>query len=457
VNGPRLDLSRARRLHVVGVAGAGMGAMAEVLAAMGHRVSGTDLAVSPELDRLAGLGVEVAVGHHPELVEGVEAVAASTAVPATDPEVAAARRRGIPVLRRADLLAAMCGRRRTVAVSGTHGKTTTSAMLSASLAAAGMQPSFVVGGRVLDVGSGGRWDSGEWLVVEADESDGTFLELPAEAVVVTSVEPDHLEHYGSFDNLVSAFGRFLAAAPGVRVVCADDPVAAEVGAARGAVTYGTSHEADYRLVDVERGRAGVTFGLEHAGEVLGRVRVPLPGLHNARNAAAAVVAATALGAPFDAAAAGVARSGGVARRFHRRGERDGVTFVDDYAHLPGEVAAALSAATDGGWDRVVAVFQPHRYSRTQALATDFAGAFVGADLVVVTDVYAAGEPPRRGVTGRLVADAVTTGPGAPPVSYVPDRAGLVSYLRSVLRAGDLCLTLGAGDLTTLADELLAGA
>jgi len=429
--------------------------MAEVLAAMGHRVSGSDLAPSPALDRLAGLGVEVAVGHHPDRLDGVEALAASTAVPAGDPEVVAARERGIPVLRRAGLLAAICGQRRTAAVSGTHGKTTTSTMLAAALAGAGLRPSFIVGGQVLDAGSGGRWDSGEWLVVEADESDGTFLELPAEAVVVTSVEPDHLEHYGSFDNLVGAFDRFLAAAPGPRVVCADDPVAARLGARHSAFTYGTAEDAAYRIVDLDRSGAGVGFGLELGGRSLGRVTVRVPGLYNARNAAGALVAAMAVGAPFEAAAAGLAASGGVARRFQHRGRRDGVTFVDDYAHLPGEVSAALSAAADGGWDRVVCVFQPHRFSRTEALAADFAGAFAGAGLVVVTAVYAAGETPRPGVTGALVADAVGSGPAPPPVAYVPDRPGLLSFLAAELRPGDLCLTLGAGDLTTLPDELLS--
>ncbi|MDP8938620.1 MAG: Mur ligase domain-containing protein, partial [Actinomycetota bacterium] len=348
-----LDLSRPRRLHIVGVAGAGLGPMAEVLAAMGHRVSGTDLAPSPTLDRLAGLGVDVAVGHHPDRAEGVDAVAVSTAVPPTDPEVVAARLQGIPVLRRAELLAAMCRQRRTVAVSGTHGKTTTSTMLSAALSGAGLRPSFIIGGQVLDPGpsgplsgkqgpsgplsgkqgSGARWDDGEWLVVEADESDGTFLELPAEAVVVTSVEPDHLEHYGTFDDLIGAFDRFLSSAPGARVVCADDAVTAALGDAHGAVTYGTSEGAEYRLVDLERSRAGVGFGLAHRGVLLGRVSAPMPGAHNARNAAGAVVTAVALGAPFAAAAAAVGRSAGVARRFQWRGERDGVTFVDDYAHL----------------------------------------------------------------------------------------------------------------------------
>ena len=454
--GTPFDLGWPRRLHLVGVAGVGLSAMAEVLAAMGHQVSGSDLAPSAVLDRLAALGVAVSVGHHPDRVDGVEAVAVSTAVPPADPEVTAARGRGIPVLRRAELLAAICAARRTVAVSGTHGKTTTSTMLAAALAGAGLRPSFIVGGQVLDAGSGGRWEPGEWLVVEADESDGTFLELRAEAVIVTSVEPDHLDHYGTFENLVAAFDRFLAAATGPRVVCVDDPVAAAVGARHAALTYGTAEHAAYRIVGVEPGRAGVAFGLEHGGRLLGRVAVPLPGIHNARNAAGALVAALALGAGFEAAAGAVARSRGVARRFQLRGRRDDVTYVDDYAHLPGEVAAALSAAVDGGWERVVCVFQPHRFTRTEALAADFAGAFAGADLVVVTDVYGAGEAPRPGVTGRLVADAVVAGPSAPRVAYVADRPGLASFLRAELRPGDLCLTLGAGDLTTLPDELLGG-
>ena len=247
--------------------------------------------------------------------------------------------------------------------------------------------------------------------------------------------------------------RFLAGTA-TSVVCGDDTVAAELGAAHDAVTYGTSEGAVYRMVDVQRGRSGVVFAVEHAGERIGSIRLPVPGLHNARNACAAAVTGLVVGAPFEAAERALSRYGGVARRFQFRGERAGVTFVDEYSHLPAEVAAALSAAADGGWHRVIAVFQPHRYSRTASLWREFATAFTGADLLVVTGIYPAGEPPRPGVTGKLIVDAVTEADPTLPVAYLPGRPDVVRYLRQVLRPGDLCLTLGAGDLTSLPDELL---
>ena len=444
-----VDLSVPLSLHVVGVGGAGMSAIAEVLATMGHRVSGSDQAASAVLDRLRSVGVAAAVGHEAANVPaGVDAVAVSTAISAENPEVVEARRRGVPVLRRADVLAGLTRLRRTIAVAGTHGKTTTSSLLACALTSAGLDPSFVVGGVLAGFGTGARWGSGEWLVVEADESDGTFLDLEAEVAVVTSVEPDHLEHYGDFDNLVDAFALFLAGAPR-RLVCTDDPTAA--GLALDSTTYGFDAGAGLRITDYQAGGGSTSFQL---GDV-GRVSVPLPGRHNARNAAAAVAAAMAAGAGFEAAAAGVAGFAGVGRRSQLRGERDGVTYVDDYAHLPGEVAPTLAAAREGGWSRVVAVFQPHRYSRTEAVWADFAGAFDDADVVVVTEIYAAGETPRPGVTGRLVADAVRDAHPSARVEWVPERAELAAFLRRELRPGDLCLTLGAGDLTTLPDELLA--
>ena len=448
-----VDLGRPLRVHVVGVGGAGMSAIAEVLTAMGHRVSGSDATPSAALERLGDLGIDVAVGHDPRHGDDAEVVTMSSAVPLDNPEVAAARSRRVPVLRRAEILAAIAARRRTIAVAGTHGKTTTSAMLATALAGAGLRPSFIVGGAIAGIGSGARWDDGEWLVVEADESDGTFLELAPELAVVTSVAPDHLDHWGGFDLLVSAFDRFTADAPRA-LVCADDEVATRVGERAGAATYGTTEGADFRLCGLELVPGASRFSLEWGGRMLGEVRVPAPGRHNALNATAALGAAVLAGAPFEPMAAALAAYPGVARRFQRRGQARGVTFVDDYAHLPAKVTAAVAAARGGGWQRVVCVFQPHRYSRTETLWRDFATAFDGVDVLVVTDVYGAGEAPRPGVTGKLIVDAVLEARPTQAVAWLPRREDVLGYLRGRLRPGDLCLTLGAGDITTLADDLL---
>ena len=448
-----LDLGRPRRIHVVGIGGAGMSAIAEVLATMGHEVTGSDAAPSPVLDRLRGLGMDVAVGHDAAHVGDAEVVTVSTAIRPDNAEVVAARSRGVPVLRRAETLAAIAATRRTIAVAGTHGKTTTTAMLATALAGAGLRPSFLVGGVIAGLGTGAAWDEGEWLVVEADESDGTFLALAPEVAVVTSVEPDHLDQWGSFDALVTAFERYAGDAPAA-LVCADDAGAAGVGERVGADTYGTAQAAGLRIVDLSLEPGASRFVLERDGRPLGEVRVPAPGRHNALNATAAVGAALLAGAPFAAVVDALSRYPGVGRRFERRGEAGGVTFVDDYAHLPAKVAAAVAAARGGGWRRVVAVFQPHRYTRTEALGRDFATSFDGVDLLVVTDVYGAGEEPRPGVTGKVVVDAVLDARPNQAVAWLPRRQEVVAFLRSRLRPGDVCLTLGAGDITTLAGDLL---
>ena len=452
-NRPALDLGDRRSIHIIGIGGAGMSAIATVLVGMGHTVTGSDLKESAGLERLRSLGIDVRIGHDADHVGEVDAVTISTAIPDRNPELVAATERGLPVYRRAEILAALTAQRRTVAVGGTHGKTTTASMLALVLVEAGVRPSFVIGGDVNEIGSGAVWDEGDWFVVEADESDGTFVELAAEAVVVTSVEPDHLEHYGGFDSLVAAFERFLADAPGPKVVCADDPLAADLGRAAGASTYGMAADARYRMVDVELERASTTFPLLEDGRRLGVVDLPVPGAHNARNAAAAIVAGLQLGASIEAGRRALGRFAGVARRFEFRGERDGVTFVDDYAHLPTEIRSVLDAAGAGGWDRVVCVFQPHRYSRIGALWREFGPVFADADLVAVTDIYAAGEPPRPGVSGKLIVDAVLDAQPWKRVAYLPRRSDLVPYLSAELRGGDLCLTLGAGDLTVVPDDV----
>jgi UDP-N-acetylmuramate--alanine ligase len=449
-----LDLSQPRRLHIVGVAGAGMSAIALLLARMGHRVSGSDIKAAAVFDRLRAAGVEVHTGNRAEYVPAdADAVVYSTAVPLTNVELAAARERGIAVLHRSAALAALAATRRSIAVAGSHGKTTTASMLAQILARAGWQPSFVIGGEVNEVGSNAAFGAGQWMVVEADESDGTFLHLAPDAALVTNIEPDHLDHYGGFPALVEAFGQFVDAVRGPVVMCADDPVAARLASTGTAVrTYGTSPDAHYRIVDEVTGPRGSRFVLRH-GDDSQEVTVPV-GVKAVMNAAGALALANELNVDSSAAAAAIAGFGGVARRFQYRGEREGVSYIDDYAHLPSEVAAAIATAQQGDWNRVVAVFQPHRYTRTAALWHDFADAFTDADAVVLTDVYPAGEQPIPGVSGRLIVHAVLDAHPALPLAYLPRRDDLRAVPKRYARAGDLVLTLGAGDLTTLPDEWL---
>jgi UDP-N-acetylmuramate--alanine ligase len=450
---PPLDLSRPRAVHLVAVGGAGMSGIATLLAQSGHRVTGSDVADTPVLERLRGLGVTTWVGHDPAHVGDVDVVCASTAVADDNPELVAARERGIPVLRRRDLLPALAAVTPLVSVAGTHGKTTTTSLLVVALRGAGEDPAFLTGAPVPALGGAAAWRPGRWFVLEADESDGSFLSGPRAAALVTNIEPDHLEFWGGWDRLRDAFRDFLADTDGPCVVCADDPVAAELGAAAGARTYGTDPDADHRVQDLELGPDGATFTLVGpAGAVA--VRLPVPGLHNALDAAGALAVVAELGLDVAAAAHALESFTGVARRFERRGEAGGVTVVDDYAHLPTEVRAALAAGRSGGWDRVVAVFQPHRYSRTAALWEDFGDAFADADLLVLTGIYAAGEAPRPGVTGKLLVDAVLDRHPWRSLAWMPTLDDVVAYLGTELRSGDLLMTVGAGDVTTVGDRVL---
>ena len=453
---PPLDLAGPRlHVHLVGAGGAAMSAIASVLLAMGHRVTGTDLKDSTGLTRLRAQGADVYIGHDAAHLGDADLVAVSTAIPERNPEIQAARERGIPVLRRADMMRAIAATKRTVAVSGTHGKTTTTSMLALVMVEAGFSPSFIIGGDLNEIGTGAVWSPGELFVVEADESDGTFLELGADAVIVTNVEVDHLDHYGSLDNIKDAFRRFVQEARGPRIICADEPNAAGLAAATGATTYGMAPDADYRLVDPVVERIGARATVMRGGEALGELVLPVPGLHNLRNATGALAMAVELGADVDAGLRALARFAGVARRFQFRGEVGGVTFVDDYAHNPGKVRAVMEAVEGKGWGRVVAVFQPHRYSRTADLWRDFADAFPGADLLVLTDIYPAGEAPRPGVSGELLVRSVGTAHPEQRITYLPKRQEVVDFLVGELRPGDLCLTLGAGDITSYPDEVLA--
>lgn len=471
-----LDLSSPIKVHVVGVGGAGMGSIASVLVAMGHNVTGSDLKHSPIIDRLRAEGVDITIGHDPSNVGDASVVAISSAISKNNLEVLQAKELGIPVLRRCDILPAMAAGSRTIAVAGTHGKTTISSMLSLIMIEAGLNPSFIIGGDVNEIGTGSSWGSGEWFVVEADESDRTFLSLNPELALVSSVEPDHLEAYKcDVNELHNAFKQFLCSAT-QKLVCADDPVAARIGKSAQALTYGTAPDAYYQMTDVSLampassfdlninncaisncGLDGVGSGLDSVSdsvERLGRVEMPIPGVYNARNAAASVAAAMLVGVPFAVAAKALARFGGVTRRFEFRGEAAGVTFVDDYAHLPSEVSAVLEAANTGDWQRIVCVFQPHRYSRVASIGADFTNCFVGVDELVITDIYSAGEPPRLGVTSKIIVDTVKASDPSLNVIWLRKLDEVVDWLAHQLRPGDLCITLGAGDSTSLPDMLI---
>ncbi len=446
-----INLSEISSVHIIGIGGAGMSAIATVLADTGLVVTGSDLSGGASVDRLTDAGVTVAIGHAADNLGPVDLVIRSTAIPDDNPEVLAARGRNIAVVSRAEALTALTTRWKTISVAGTHGKTTTSAMLSALLVSAGVDPSFIVGGDLLDLGAGARVGQSEWLVVEADESDGTFIELETAIAVVTNVEPDHLEHYGSFEVLKDAFYQFGQQASVARIVCIDDPGGAALAQRLGAsslevTTYGVDPAADFVISEVLPSPAGISFRVTStAGSVL--LSLSQPGLYNARNATAAMAVASAIGVDLDTAASGLARFGGVGRRFEPRGGCAGIRFFDDYAHLPTEVASALDAAAELRPERLVAVFQPHRYSRTQQLWNAFGSAFGKADVLYVTGIYAANEAPRPGINGSLIVDAVTEHDPTAEIHYVEDLDQLVTRLADELRAGDLCLTLGAGDLT----------
>jgi UDP-N-acetylmuramate--alanine ligase len=454
---PPLDLSRPRRLHVIGAAGPGMSAIALALAQMGHNVSGVDLRERQILDRLRAAGVHVHIGHDRNHVVGCDAVTASTAIPRDLNELDEARKLGIPDLTRAGMLASICAQAKSLAVGGTHGKTTTSSMLMLILAEAGLQPSFVIGGDVTDMGTGAQWTGGEWFVVEADESDGTHVELPAHGVIVTNIDVDHLDLYGTIDGVEASFDQFVAQAPGPRVLSADDERSRRVAARHGAVTFGFHESADVRAVDLVADQGSFRFAVERAGERLATVRLPLRGEHNVANATAALTMALELGVDIDSAVRALAKFGGVARRFDVRGAHDGVTFVDDYAHIPTEIDAALHAARDSGdgWERIVAVFQPNRYNRMAIMWRDYAHCFEVADLVVLTDIYPSGTTPIPGVTGKLVVNAVLDEHPGTRVAWLPRRDELVDYLARELRPGDVCLSMGCGDIASLPDEVLA--
>lgn len=428
-----------------------MSALAKLLHQMGHRVSGSDMKLSPVVQHLEDLGVAVWEGSDPARIADVDLVVASSAVPERDRERQAADTAGITVWQRPDLLEALTSILPTIGATGTHGKTTSTALMVHALRGAGFDPSFVVGGQMSGLGTNAHLGDRSRFVLEADEAFGTFGRLHLEGLMVTNVEADHMDHYETLDRLEDTFVDVVRRVDGPVVVGIDDPGGRRLAQRTGRRTYGTAHDADWRIENLVESGTSVSFTLIGPEQRL-EVEVSRPGLHIARNATGVLSLLGELGHDLEPAAAALQNFAGVHRRFEMRARIGGVTVIDDYAHHPTEVAAVLRAAQRGDWGRIWVVFQPHLYSRTQALAAEFGAAFAGADVVVVTDVYGSRETPIPGVTGELVADAAMSRTDA-QVHYIAHRGDVADAIAGVLEPGDLVLTMGAGDVTLVPDEL----
>jgi UDP-N-acetylmuramate--alanine ligase len=447
-----------QHIHFVGIGGVGMSGIAEVLLTLGYRVTGSDARRSDTVERLERLGAKVYLGHEAAHGEGAHVVVYSSAVARDNVEVQTARQRGVPVIGRAEMLAELMRLKYGIAIAGTHGKTTTTSMVAAVLGAGGFDPTVVVGGRVHGLGTNARLGQGEFLVAEADESDGSFLKLSPTIAVVTTVDAEHLDHYADLEAIAAAFLAFVNKVPfyGAAVVCLDDPNIQRMipKIEKRVVTYGLEAGADLMARRLSFAEMRSEFEAVHRGKSLGPVTLQVPGRHNVLNALAAAAVGLDLEMRFDKIQSALASFGGVQRRFQIRGEAEGVLVVDDYGHHPAEIRATLAAAKAGFDRRVITVFQPHRYSRTQHLWNDFLTAFYQSDLLIVMDIYAAGEAPIEGVHARDLADGIAAH-GHREVLYLGgDRAAIVDYLCESTRAGDLVLTLGAGDVGQLGGELL---
>jgi UDP-N-acetylmuramate--alanine ligase len=446
---------RGMKIHMIGIGGAGMSGIAEVLGNRGHAITGSDLKESSYTRRLKEAGITVYIGHAAEHVGDADRVVISTAIPKTNPELLEARRRSIPVIARAAALAWILEGSRSIAVAGTHGKTTTTSMTAHVLRALGEDPTALVGGELNDIGSNVAFGRADLVVAEADESDRSLLQLRPWAAVVTNVEFDHPDFYASLDDVLETFSAFVASLPsdGHLVVCADDPSCPRLvsDAPCPATTYGVS-AGDLRAEVVTPN----SYVLSENGERRGMVELGVYGRHNVLNSLAAVGIACWLGHDALAAAGTLKDFGGVRRRFQLKGEKAEVRVLDDYAHHPTELYATLEAAraTAPPGGRVVAVFQPHRYSRTRKLYREFGGAFAAADAVLITEVYGAGEMPQPGVNGKLVVDAICETSGHPDVYYIPQQDDVPKVLRKISQRGDVVLTLGAGDISRAGEDLL---
>ena len=456
--------SPPRRIHIVGVGGPGTSAIAVILREMGHEVSGSDVRESAVLDRLRLAGVRVNVPHDDSVVRGCDIVTHSAAVPEDNSELRAARGLAVDVKTRAEMLGWICAQHDTIAVAGTHGKTTTTTLLALMLRAAGRDPGYLIGADVAQLPNSAHWGAGPF-VIEADESDSSHRAIRPRATVLTNVDVDHLDEHGSFDGIVKSFDAYLAEIGGPKVVCADDPAARALAEKHGAITYGisdasstqtSSQSPDWLATDLRFVEGAIEFTVVGRGE-RHAVRLPLRGAHNVRNFLAAFAMASEHGVDAATAVAAVRDFAGVHRRFQVRAHDGGATFVDDYGHLPAEIAAVLAAVRAEPVERrrVIAVFQPNRFNRMAVMSDAYRDAFVDADLVVVTDIYASGTRRIEGVTGRLVVDAVRAAHPSARVEWCESRESLVDFVAREAGEGDLCISMGCGDIETFPDEVVA--
>jgi UDP-N-acetylmuramate--alanine ligase len=451
---------RIKHIHFVGAGGIGMCGLAELLHDQGYRVSGSDLRAGPTVERLRSLGIEVAIGHEASNVGAADVVVYSSAVRPTNPELLAAEQLHVPVIPRAEMLAEVMRLKDGIAVAGSHGKTTTTSLIAHVLYTAGLDPTAVIGGRVLGSGgahTGARLGAGDLLVAEADESDGSFLRLAPVVAVVTNIDPEHLDHYGSYEALKDAFVTFANCIPfwGCSVLCLDQSGVQSIIPllTRRYMTYGFASQADLVASNVESLPEGVRFRIRKRGALVGTVNLSLSGRHNVLNALATVAVAQELGVPFDAVAEALASFVGIERRFELKGEIAGVRVIDDYAHHPTEIIATLASAREAHAGRIVAAFQPHRYTRTRDVWEEFIPAFNDADVVILSEVYAAGEDKIPGVEAAPLVDAIRAH-GHRDARFVADIDGVLDALADEVQPGDLVLTLGAGSIATLGARLI---
>ena len=452
-------------IHFVGIGGIGMSGIAEVLHNLGYKVQGSDIAESANTRRLGEIGIKVAIGHRADNIAHAQVVVVSSAVKKDNPEVLAARARLLPVVRRAEMLGELMRLKWSIAIGGTHGKTTTTSMVAAMLDTGELDPTVINGGIINAYGTNARLGGGDWMVVESDESDGSFLRLPATIAVVTNVDPEHLDHYGTFDALREAFVRFVENIPfyGFAVLCTDHPeVQALIPriADRRIITYGLGGTADVRAINLRLDRNGADFDVmienrtTNESRVIEGLRLPMFGQHNVQNALAAIAVAQEMGLPDDTIRRALASFSGVKRRFTKTGEAHGITVIDDYGHHPVEIAAVLRAARQayGGSGRVIAVMQPHRFTRLASLKAEFATCFGDADTVIVADVYAAGETPIEGVNRDMLVNLVRKA-GHRDVSALGGPGDLPGLIWQIARPGDVVVCLGAGNITAWAHAL----